>query len=215
MKKNSFETLIYSVVGIVIFLVIVIAVNVVAGRFKERVDLTKEKTYTLSAGTKSILANLTNKVTIRYYYSSSEGDSGETILLKSYAQHVADLLDEYKQAGKGKIVVEQFDPKPDSDAEDSARLDGVEGQLLPNGEKFYMGISISMLENKEAIPFLDPSREKLLEYDLSRSITRVEQPEKPVVGIMTPLPMFGQAANPMMAMRGAAAGRPGTLGVRQ
>jgi ABC-type uncharacterized transport system involved in gliding motility auxiliary subunit len=202
MKKNSFETILYSVAGVAILLVIIIAINALASTVKQRVDFTKEKAYTLSAGTKAILQKLDTPVKIRFYFSSGENESGDTIFLKNYAQHVADLLEEYKQAGHGKIILEQYDPKPDSDAEDSARLDGVEGQMLRTGEKFYMGLSVSMLDSKEAIPFLDPARERLLEYDLSRAITRVGAPEKPVVGVMTPLPVFGQPANPMMAQMG-------------
>ncbi|HYG33658.1 MAG TPA: Gldg family protein, partial [Clostridia bacterium] len=85
---------------------------------------------------------------------------------------------------------------------DSARLDGIEGQLLRNGEKFYMGLAVSLLDEKQTIAFLDPGRERLLEYDLSRAITRVVTPEKPVVGIMSPLPVFGMPSNPMMMRMG-------------
>ena len=202
MKKNSFETILYSVAGVAILLVIIIAFNALTSTVKQRVDLTKEKAYTLSAGTRAILQKLDTPVKIRYYYSTTENSSGDTMFLKTYAQHVADLLDEYKQAAKGKVILEQYDPKPDSDAEDSARLDGVQGQLLRSGEKFYMGLAVSMLDSKEAIPFLDPGRERLLEYDLSRAISRVVTPEKPVVGVMSPLPVFGKPGNPMMARMG-------------
>ncbi len=210
MKKNSLETFLYSVAGVAILLVVIIAFNALASKVKQRFDFTKEKAYTLSAGTKAILAKLDTPVKIRFYYSSSDTGSADTVFLKTYAQHVADLLDEYKQAARGKIILEQYDPKPDSDAEDSARLDGVEGQPLRNGEKFYMGLSVSMLDSKEAIPFLDPGRERLLEYDLSRAITRVVTPDKPVVGVMSPLPVFGRPANPMMAQMGQGGqGQPG------
>jgi len=201
MKKNSFETILYSVGGVAILLVIIIAVNALTSTVQQRLDFTKDKAYTLSPGTKAILQKLDTPVKIRYYYSTSD-DSSQTVMLKPYAQHVADILQEYKQLARGKIILEQYDPKPDSDAEDSARLDGVEGRLLPTGEKFYLGLSVSMLDAKEAIPFLDPSRERLLEYDLSRAITRVVTPEKPVVGVMTPLPVFGKPGNPMLAQMG-------------
>ena len=112
------------------------------------------------------------------------------------------MLTEYRQAAHGKLIIEKYDPQPDSDAEDSARLDGVEGETLRNGDRFYMGLAISLVEEKQAIPFLDPNRERLLEYDLSRAISRVITPEKPVVGIMSPLPVFGLPSNPMMQRMG-------------
>src|SRR5262249_17287569 len=71
-----------------------------------------------------------------------------------------------------------------------------------SGERFYMGLAVSLLDEKQSIPFLDPNRERLLEYDLSRAITRVVTPDKPVVGIMSPLPVFGMPSNPMMMRMG-------------
>ena len=202
MKKKSVETLIYSSVGVIAMALTLIAFNVIASALKTRVDLTKERAYTLSAGTKAILGKLDTPVKVRFYCTQTENSTPDTVYLKSYAKRVEDLLGEYKQAGHGKLTIEKYDPQPDSDAEDSARLDGIEGQTLRNGDRFYMGLAISLLDEKQAIPFLDPNRERLLEYDLSRAISRVITPEKPVVGIMSPLPVFGMPSNPMMARMG-------------
>src|SRR5690349_16180370 len=127
MKKQSLQTLLYSAVGVVAMALILIAVNVITGAGKVRVDLTKERAYTLSAGTRSILNKLDTPVTVRFY--CSQGDtSPDVVQLRAYAKHVEDLLDEYKQAAHGKLAIQKYDPEPDSDAEDSARLDGVEPQ---------------------------------------------------------------------------------------
>jgi ABC-type uncharacterized transport system involved in gliding motility auxiliary subunit len=127
---------------------------------------------------------------------------------KSYAQRVEDLLYEYKQGAKGKIEIKKFNPEPDSDAEDSANLDGIQGQPTPTGDKIYLGLAISMLDSKVAIPFLSDEREKLLEYDLSRAITRVATPAKPIIGVMSSLQVFGEF-NPMaMRMGRATRGEP-------
>jgi ABC-type uncharacterized transport system involved in gliding motility auxiliary subunit len=201
MRKKTVQTILYSMGGVAAMAVILVAFNVVAGAFKQRVDLTKEKAFTLSQGTRAILKKLDTPIKIRYYCSQSD-PSAETVFLRNYAKHVEDLLAEYKQVAGGKITIEKYDPQPDSDAEDSARLDGVEGQLLRNGEKFYLGLAVVQLDAKESISFLDPNRERLLEYDLSRAITRVGTPEKPVVGVMTPLPVFGMPSNPMMMRMG-------------
>jgi ABC-type uncharacterized transport system involved in gliding motility auxiliary subunit len=202
MKKKTLETILYSMGGVAAMAVILIAFNVITGTVKERVDLTKEKAYTLSKGTKTILSNLDSPVKIRLYCTQSD-NSPESIFFRTYARRVEDLLDEYRLAAKGKVIIERYNPEPDSDAEDSARLDGVEGEMMRNGEKFYLGLAVSCgLDQKEAIPFLDPNRERLLEYDLSRAITRVVHPDKPTVGIMSALPVFGMPANPMMMRMG-------------
>jgi ABC-type uncharacterized transport system involved in gliding motility auxiliary subunit len=202
MQKKSLETLFYSTAGVVVMAVILIAVNVITGTVRKRVDLTDEKAFTLSAGTRSILAKLDTPVKIRFYWTQSDSATPYSVMLNTHAKKVEDLLAEYRQAAKGKLIIEKFDPQPDSDAEDSARLDGVEEQPLPGGEKFYLGLAVSQLDAKESIAFLSPDRERQLEYDLSRAITRVVTPKKPVVGVMSALPVFGAPANPMMMQMG-------------
>ena len=199
MKSGS--KILFSAVGIGAMALIIIAVNFLAAQLPVRLDLTKEKAYTLSDGTRAILAKLDGKVTIRFYCTQSESSTPETVFLKQYARSVEDLLNEYKRAAGGKITIQKYDPQPDSDAEDSAKLDGIEGAPLADGEKYYLGVSVSQLDVKEAIPFLDPNRERQLEYDLSRAISRVMTAEKPVVGVMTSLPMFGAPPNPMEQMQ--------------
>ena len=208
MKKKGLETWLYSTLGVMAMLVIIVALNIIAARAKTRIDLTAERAYTLSQGTRNILAKLDTPVQVRFY--CTQGENKMPVALKTYAQRVEDMLGEYRQASKGQIEIQKLDPTPDSDAEDSAKLDGVEGQPIADGEgdAIYLGVSVSMLDQKEAIAFLDPNRERLLEYDLSRAISRVMTPTKPVVGIMSPLPFAGQQMNPMMARMGRGGGTP-------
>ncbi len=205
MKNKGYQTLIYSTGGVLAMAVLLIAFNAVTGAFKERFDLTQEKAYTLSAGTKAILHKIDTPVHLRFYCTRIQNASAQSVMLNEYAGRVQDLLDEYKEVAGGKLIIQKLDPQPDSDAEDSANLDGIEGQPMPNGEKFYLGIAVSVLDQKEAIPFLAPNRERLLEYDISRAISRVIEPERPVVGIMSAMPVFGTPSNPMMERMG----RPG------
>jgi ABC-type uncharacterized transport system involved in gliding motility auxiliary subunit len=202
MQKKSLETILYSIVGIIIMAAILIGINIITAPVHERVDLTKEKAYTLSDGTKAILAKLDAPVKVRFYCTQPENANAYSVYFKGYAKKVEDLLTEYKQAGHGKVVIQKFDPQPDSDAETSAQLDGIEGQTLPDGERFYLGLAVEQIPAKESIPFLSPDRERELEYDISRAITRVVTPERPVIGIMSSLPVFGAEPNPMMQQMG-------------
>src|SRR5690349_16702205 len=197
MKQKSFEILLYSAGGIVAMAVLLAAIYLLASEFPVRADLTQEKTYTLSSGTRAILGKLDTPVTIRLYCTRNATPTAESLYLENYARQVEDLLGEYQQAAHGKIIVHKLDPEPDSDAEDSARLDGIEPEALPTGDKFYLGLAVSLLDAKQAVA-LSPDRQRLLEYDISRAISRVMNPQKPVVGVMSSLPVFGQQANPMM-----------------
>lgn len=211
MQKKSLEIMLYSSAGIVVMLAIVIAVNVITGVKPVRVDLTQEKAFTLSAGTRAVLKRLDTPVKIRFYCTQSDTATPETVFLKSYARKVEDLLQEYQQIAGRNLIVEKYDPQPDSDAEDSARLDGLEGQPLPGVERFYLGLVVSLADERVAIPFLEPNRERQLEYDVTRAITRVFAPEKPTVGIMSALPVFGGAGNPMAMQMGQPGTPPWTL----
>src|SRR2546422_704130 len=202
MKKKQFETLLYSAVGVAAMFVLLAGFNIVAAAFKQRIDLTKEKAFTLSASTKAILKKIDTPVKIRFYCTRAENPSPETVFLRNYAQQVEDLLDEFKQNAGSKLLIQKFNPLPDSDAEDSAKLNGIEGQAVSaEGEPFYLGLAVNMLDETVAIPFLSPSRERMLEYDVARAISQVITPRKPVVGVMSALPVFGEF-NPMMMRMG-------------
>ena len=208
MQKKSLATILYSSAGIVVMLAIVVAANVIFGAKPMRADLTQEKAFTLSAGTRKILQQLDTPVKIRFYCTQSETATPETVFLKSYARKVEDLLQEYKQVAGKNLVIEKYDPQPDSDAEDSARLDGLEPQPLPGSDRFYLGLAVSLADERVALPFLEPNRERQLEYDITRAIARVFTPEKPTVGVMSGLPVFGEMGNPMMMQMGQQGGTP-------
>ena len=206
MKNKGLQTWLYSSLGVAAMFVIIVIINALASGVKTRIDLTAERAYTLSAGTRAILSKLDTPIQIRFY--CTRGDTRMPVMLKTYAQRVEDLLGEYRQASKGQIEIQKLDPVPDSEAEDSARLDGIEGQARMDGEPFYLGVSISMLDQKQAVPFLSPDRERLLEYDISRAISRVMSQERPVIGVMSPLPYGGQPTNPMMMRMGQSGQQP-------
>ena len=195
MKKSNLDSLFYSAGGLLLLAIILIAANFLFSAFKARVDLTQGSVYTLSEGTRVILSKLEAPVKIRYYYT--QGGNTVPVALKTFAKRVEDLLAEYKAASGGKVIIEKFNPEPDSDAEESAALDNVEGQQTNTGEKFYLGLAVSFLDKKEAIPVLSADREQLLEYDLTSKISQVTQAKKPVIGLMAGLPVLGRSLNPM------------------
>jgi len=208
MQKKSLETILYSAAGVAVMLAILIVLNFIAGTMRARLDLTQEHAFTLSAGTRAILKKLDTPVTIRFYCTQSESATPETVYLKGYARKVEDLLAEYRQVAGGKLKIEKYDPQPDSDAEDSARLDGIEPQQLPGADRFYLGLAVKCADQMQSIPFLAPNRERLLEYDLARAIVRAENPEKVTIGLMSPLMVFGMPSNPMMQQMGQQGSQP-------
>lgn len=197
MLKDN-RTALYSAGGVLVLFVILVLANFILGAFKQRIDLTEGNIYTLSEGTRRVISKLESPVKIRLYFS--QGDATVPLALKAFGRRVEDMLGEFGQISGGKIIIEKFDPQPDSDAEDSAALDGVEAQVTAAGDRFYLGLSVSQLDHKFALPALTLDRERLLEYDLTRAISRTTTAKKPVIGVMTPMPVFGTGGYPMMGM---------------
>lgn len=162
-------------------------------------DFTEKQVHTLSGGTKAILGELDTPVVIRYYASRNTDYMPED--MKLHMRRVDDLLKEYTSLANGKLRIENLDPQPDTDAEDSANLDGINGQRIDD-QNLYFGLAISCLDKTSVIPFLDPRDETMLEYHLSKAIAEVSTPVKPKIGIMSALDLKGAPGNPMMGQRG-------------
>jgi ABC-type uncharacterized transport system involved in gliding motility auxiliary subunit len=192
---NKSATLLYSAAGLIALFLLLVAGNYLASRTAVRADLTEGKLFTLSDGTKKILGKLDGPVKVRLYIS--QGDNAMPVQLKSFAQRVDDLLREFKAVAGNNVIIEKYNPKPDSDEEDAAQLDGIEPQTLTTGEQFYLGLTVSRLDRKEAIAGINPQRERLLEYDLIRAVARVATTERPVIGLMSAVPVMGAPFNMM------------------
>lgn len=197
LMKRNFEAMLYSAGGVAAMFVVMVAAYIVTSTAKVRFDITTEKAHTLSSGTKKLLGKLDSRITLRFY--CTQNNNAMPPALRTYAARIEDILNEYRREAKGKLVIEKIDPKPDSEAEDAARLNGIEGQATgPFGsDKIYLGVAVSLLDAKFSLPFLPPERQRLLEYDISRAIAGVVT-EKPVVGVMSGLPVFGEAPDPLM-----------------
>src|SRR5260370_38791072 len=161
MHKKT-ENLLYSAGGLVAAALILVLLNFVLGAVRGRIDLTQGKLYTLSEGTRAVLGKLESPARIRLYFSQNE----IPLPIKAYGRRVEDLLAEFRQAGRGKVLVEKLDPQPDSDAEDSATLEGIEAQVTPTGEKFYLGAAVTTLAQRPALPAPTPGPEPLSGPDL-------------------------------------------------
>jgi ABC-type uncharacterized transport system involved in gliding motility auxiliary subunit len=187
--------------GLVAAAILFVAVNVIADRTvgTTRIDLTQGKLYTLSPGTRSTLAKIDEKLVLRFYYSKKLGD--EIPSYGVYAQRVREMLEEYAAAANGKIELQELDPLPFSDVEDRAVAFGLQGVPLDQGgEQVYFGLAATnSTDDQQVIAFFQPERENFLEYDLTKLIHSLAFPKKPVVGLITDLPLEGDL---MAAMQG-------------
>lgn len=158
-----------------------------------RIDLTENNLYTLSPGTRSLLANLEEPINLYFFFSDRATENVQ--YLRAYAQRVREMLEEFENAAGGRLNLQIIDPVPFSEDEDRAAQFGLTNlnlSSLTGGDSIYLGLAATNSVGDEAvIEFFDPEKEGSLEYDLARLIYSLSTPEKNVIGLMSGVPMSG------------------------
>jgi len=174
----------------IIFLVIVSLSNVLLRGM--RADLTENNLFTLSDGTINILGDIQEPLNLYFFFSDQA--TSDIPQLRTYAGRVRETLQEFSQHADGKLRITVIDPLPFSEQEDRAAQYGLQGiSLGVGGDSVYFGIAATnSIGEEEIIPFLDPNKETFLEYDLARLIFTLSNPERPVVGLISGLPMTAE-----------------------
>lgn len=161
-----------------------------------RLDLTENKIYTLTEGTRSILSTLEDPINVYLFFSdkASEGQSD----LRNYYQRLREVLDEYKSYADGKLIVHYIDPEPFSEEEDRATELGIASlKDEKSGNLLYFGLAATnSVDDLEVIPFMQPNREIFFEYDLNKIIYSLKRLDKPVIGLLSTINMYAVQNNP-------------------
>lgn len=177
MKKNI-------IIRLFVFLLIIIAVNMISSKMYFRLDFTADQRYTLSKATLDILSNLEDIVTVKAYFS----DDLPTQLI-NIRQDFEDILIEYENRSDGNVVFEFISPNGDNEKEAEAQQNGIQSIIVNVTEKdqvqqlrAYMGAVISLGDQKEVIPVVQPGIN--IEYNLTTSIKKISILEKPKIAIL-------------------------------
>lgn len=179
--------------GLLLALVAFLAVNIIGNQTltSMRLDVTENRLFTLSQGTRNILDSLEEPINLRYYFSNKLLAGYPE--LQTYGVRVRDLLEEYASRSNGQIKLTVIDPEPFSEAEDQAVAFGIRQLPVSEvGDMAYFGlVGTNSVDQEIAIPFFDPSQEQALEYDLTKLVYNLAHPKKRVVGVISGLPIFG------------------------
>ena len=147
-----------------------------------RIDLTDENLYTVSPGTRNVLASIVEPINVYLFFSDSE--SADIAPLRNYANRVREMLEELEGAAGGNLVLHVIDPVPFSEEEDSATRFGLQPISLGIGQTLYFGLAATnSIGDQEVIEIFNPDRERFLEYELARLIYSLARPDKVVVGV--------------------------------
>ncbi len=168
---------------------ILLAGNIAAQRLLAgaRLDFTEGRLYTLSEATRSVLADLAEPVDITLVYSRRAAQDYPAI--QAHASRVREMLAAYAAASRGQLRIHEIDPRAFSEDEDRALAAGVAALPARGADPLYLGIiGENTVDDVRVMPFLAPEREATLEYDLTRMIARLDNPDPPRIGILSSLP---------------------------
>jgi ABC-type uncharacterized transport system involved in gliding motility auxiliary subunit len=185
-----------AILGAVFAALIFACVNMLSAQWfrSARIDLTQQKLYSLSNGTKQLIASIDEPIRMRFFLSAQL--TKEAPQLAAFAQRVRTMLDAYVAASNGRIRLEIVDPRPFSEDEDRAVALGVSQYRASTGDRVFFGLAATnSTDGKANIPAFSPEREAFLEYDLTRMIAELGRRGKPVIALFDGL---GLAGNPQM-----------------
>jgi ABC-type uncharacterized transport system involved in gliding motility auxiliary subunit len=187
------------VTAIVLLFVGLVLVNYLASSLPARLDVTAGSIYSLSSGTKAMLAKIEEPVVLDLYFSKDA--TGLPIAYKNYSARVAEMLRQYVRASRGRLTLNVINPRPDTPAEEKATAAGLTPQVSQQGgEQFFFGLTVTQADQQKNIPAFTPQREQFLEYDLSKLIYGVQQLDKRKLGLLTSLPLQGTSPQEMQMM---------------
>ena len=193
-----------AILGAVLVLVIAFSAITICqnmgGRWK--VDVTDQKLYTLSDGTKAILGKLNQPIKAKLFYAKTAALEGpdEIRYFNNYCEFVKALLQEYVAISKGMVQLEVIDPRPFSDEEEEAMRAGLQQFSITSEEKFFFGLVVqTQFGVQKSIPFFSPDRQNFVEYDISYLIDTAITRDKKRIGVLSSLPVMGDDVTGYMA----------------
>jgi len=180
-----------------VFALVLVAYSVLAPSLLSawRLDMTENQQYSLSQGSRKILADLPQEISLKLYFS--ENASKDLPQIRQYADDVWNVLQEMRQQSNGKLKLDKIDPEPFSESEDEAAAIGLQAVPLASGEQLYFGlVAGNELDGLQVMPFLQPDKALFLEYDLAKMISGLANPDPLRIGWLSSLPAV-PASDPM------------------
>ena len=171
--------------GFTVLAVALVAVSGFAERWGGFVDVSDEREHTLASGTRAILDALPGEVDATLFWS--EAQEGIPAAIRTHARRVRGMLDAFARASGGKLVVRRRDPHPDSETEIAALGAGMRRIPMTSGDAFFLGVELRRGTRVLPVPYLDPDRARLLEYDVASALGTLVRERTPQVAVLSPL----------------------------
>jgi len=156
--------------------------NVVLYSYPFKIDLTQDKLFTLSAGTKQTLKQLDDIVNVSFYVSRQLPPQMQLV-----ARDIGDTLKDYERLSNN-LKVKIIHPEESLENKNEARKAGineVQFSSVSSGrfeaQTGFLGLSIRYGDKTESIPFISDTSD--LEYQLTRRIRKLVTDKEKIVGL--------------------------------
>lgn len=166
-------------VGTGLVAVIVVALNLLGSHVPGRLDLTRDRLFTLAEGTREMLGGLDDMVQVTLYASSELPPEVQLQL-----RDVRDLLRDFERHAGGALVVRDVDPDEDEEAAEAAASAGVlpiEFNVLRDDEfqvrRGYYGMTVGYADELEVFPYIERTDD--LEFRLASTLAAMTDEERP------------------------------------
>ena len=182
--RRSHYAILVSLAAAAIF----VGLNLAAWRWLPgaRADFTANGLYTLSSSAKRVVQRLIEPVELEFVYSRDVGAQYPAI--RAHADRVRQLMNEIAAQSSGKVKFRETEPEPFSDEEDRVVAAGLTPAPTNGPDPIYFGvIGHNTVDDAIAIPFLAPERDALLEYELVRLISQLDDPSPPKIAVISSL----------------------------
>ena len=177
---------------LVIIAAIVVAVNALSYFMYARKDMTKAEKYTLSEGSGRLVRSVKDGEVVKVEAYVTKG----LPKLDAFVRDLRDLLQQYKEAGKGKFDYVIIEPKTEDERKKAEDAGLQKVQLVEQADnddkaefaKGFMGLVFTYKDQKDKIPILSPENDTGLEFWITNKIREIRDKADKIehkIGVLT------------------------------
>ncbi|MBM4158084.1 MAG: hypothetical protein FJ216_04815 [Ignavibacteria bacterium] len=186
MNKKNYKKEILIKTALVIAIIVV--VNVISTRFFTRVDLTRDKTFTLSDISKNIVDSLDDKLVIKVFFSENLPAPYNNL-----RRDLKDILNDYRTYSHGNLIYEFYNPSGEEGNTELAKeaqkygIQPGEMRVIENDrvevKVAYMGMAFLYKGKQEVIPWFQSLEN--IEYEITGKIKKIMTDKKKKIGFLS------------------------------
>lgn len=187
MDKKDFKK--NFIIYVALIIVIIIAANFIFSKFFTRIDVTKNKSFTLSQLSKDIVSKLDDKLEIKAFFTTTLPPPYNNL-----KNEVKDLLEDYRVSSNGNFNYEVITASDESDDNNDVvkeaqkyNIAPIQVQVMDNDKyelkKALLGLAILYKGKTETIPVVQNTT--ALEYDITSKMKKLTDERKKKIGFLT------------------------------